>query len=155
MREHRYVVGLNWTGEQGNGTVGYQSYSRDHEIQTGDKPVLLGSADPTFRGDPNRYNPEELLLAALSSCHMLWYLHLCSESSVVVVRYQDQAEGTMIEEADGGGAFREVVLRPVVVVTSDSDMALAHRLHSDAHRLCFIARSVNFTVRCSPTITPT
>ena len=101
-----------WTGNRGEGTASYRGYGRDHVLSVKDKPEIPGSSDPSFRGDPQRYNPEELLVASLSSCHMLWYLHLCAVSGVVVVDYRDEAGGTMEETADGGGFFREVVLKP-------------------------------------------
>jgi organic hydroperoxide reductase OsmC/OhrA len=151
-REHRYEVTVVWTGNLGEGTSSYQGFSRDHEVRGSGKPTLPGSSDPSFRGDPARYNPEELLVAALSQCHMLWFLYLCSTAGVVVTGYQDQAEGTMVEiPRDQGGYFREVVLRPHVEVKSPDVIAVAEPLHDQAHRLCFIANSVNFPVRCEPT----
>lgn len=149
-REHTYTIDLKWTGNLGQGTSGYRSYSRDHEITAAGKAVIAGSSDPAFRGDPARYNPEEMLVSSLSACHMLWYLHLCAEARVVVLDYLDRAEGTMVETADGGGRFAEVVLRPRVVISSGSDAAVAEQLHHRAHDLCFIANSVNFPVRCEP-----
>src|SRR4030095_12641543 len=102
-KEHSYSVKLNWTGNLGQGTSGYRAYSRNHEISAGGKPALPGSSDPTFRGDPTRYNPEEFLVSALSTCHMLWYLHLCAEAQIVVLEYSDEASGVMEETPDGGG----------------------------------------------------
>ncbi len=151
LRRHSYTAALTWTGNDGQGTADYRAYRRDHDIRFGAKPKLLGSADPAFRGDPERHSPEELLLAALSGCHMLWYLHLCADAGVVAVAYHDEAVGTMVEEEDGGGQFQEVVLRPLVLVTDRAVVELADRLHEEAHRLCFIARSVNFEVRCEAT----
>ena len=151
-REHSYAVQLNWTGNLGQGTSGYRAYSRNHAISAPGKPILPGSSDPNFRGDPSRYNPEELLVSSLSACHLLWYLHLCAEAGIVVIDYSDQASGTMVETPDGGGHFSEVVLRPAVTIGVGGDTALAERLHERAHHLCFIANSVNFPVRCSPTI---
>ena len=113
--------------------------------------MIPGSSDPAFRGDPARYNPEELLVASLSSCHMLWYLHLCSVGRIVVTAYADRAEGTMIEEADGGGRFKGVMLKPEITVKPGTDLAKARALHAEAHKLCFIARSVNFPVAHEPT----
>jgi organic hydroperoxide reductase OsmC/OhrA len=150
-REHTYKVGLTWTGNPGEGTRGYSSYSRNHELRVEGKPVLEGSSDPLFRGDPTRYNPEELLVASLSSCHLLWYLHLCAEAGVVVVEYTDQAIGRM-EETGRGGQFVEVTLRPAVLIAQGSDEAVAERLHEQAHSRCFIASSVNFPVSCEPRI---
>ncbi|HWP35716.1 MAG TPA: OsmC family protein [Thermodesulfobacteriota bacterium] len=149
---HAYAVQVRWTGNLGQGTSGYRAYSRAHEIAAAGKPVVPGSSDPAFRGDPARYNPEELLVASLSACHMLWYLHLCAEARIVVTGYADDASGTLAIEPDGGGRFTEVVLRPVVTVRPGADAALARALHERAHHLCFIARSVNFPVRCEPRI---
>jgi organic hydroperoxide reductase OsmC/OhrA len=150
-RKHRYSVPLLWTGNDGAGTRDYRSYRRDHEIACEGKPPIPASSDPSFRGDRTRYNPEELLIASLSGCHMLWYLHLCAINSIVVVDYRDSAEGTMVETDDGGGAFERVVLKPSVRIAS-GDRAKALELHHEAHRLCFIARSVNFPVEVSPQI---
>ena len=144
---HEYKVGLLWTGNRGNGTATYKSYERTYTQHVAGKPDLLGSSDPAFRGDPSRYNPEELLVAALSSCHMLWFLHLCSEAGVSVVDYTDHAKGVMEELADGGGRFTEVVLHPTVTVASSPMLAQVDRLHEEAHRKCFIANSCNFPVR--------
>jgi organic hydroperoxide reductase OsmC/OhrA len=150
-REHRYNVTVAWTGNQGSGTSSYKAYARDHEIRIAGKPPILGSSDPAFRGDPGRYNPEDLLVASLSGCHMLWYLHLCSTAGIVVTQYVDRAEGTMAEGADGSGRFAEVVLKPDVAVAPGSDLAKARDLHRAAHKMCFIANSVNFPVTHEPT----
>jgi organic hydroperoxide reductase OsmC/OhrA len=150
--EHAYRVGLAWTGNLGQGTSGYRAYARSHEITAPGKPPLPGSSDPHFLGDPARYNPEELLVASLSSCHMLWYLHLCADAGIVVTKYVDRPEGTMIETPEGGGHFTEVVLRPTAAIRGDCDAGLAIALHERAHELCFIARSVRFPVRCEPEI---
>jgi organic hydroperoxide reductase OsmC/OhrA len=147
---HRYDVQVRWTGNLGEGTRAYRAYARAHEITAAGKPVVPGSSDPAFRGDPARYNPEELLVASLSACHMLWYLHLCADAGLVVTAYEDRATGTMRETPDGGGCFTEVVLRPDVTFQQDGDAALAAHLHERAHQLCFIASSVNFPVRCEP-----
>ena len=143
-REHNYSVNIIWTGNTGTGTSGYQAYKRDHEIKAPGRPPIPGSSDPKFRGDSARYNPEELLVAALSTCHMLWYLHLCADAGIVVMSYEDQAEGTMRETADGGGRFINVTLRPRAIVKGS--IAQAEALHQRAHELCFIANSVNFPV---------
>ena len=139
---------MTWTGNLGEGTSGYRSYSRNHEIAAVGKPVLPGSSDPTFRGDPARYNPEEFLVSSLSTCHMLWYLHLCAAANIVVLQYEDEATGVMAERSDGGGRFTEVTLKPQVVIASGGDLERAEALHEQAHHLCFIANSVNFPVRC-------
>jgi organic hydroperoxide reductase OsmC/OhrA len=152
-RMHRYSVTVEWTGNRGEGTAGYRAYDRAHRISAAGKPMLEGSSDPAFRGDAARWNPEELLLASLSACHQLWYLHLAAEAGVIVTAYVDAAEGEMAEAADGGGAFTCVTLRPRVTVASGADgAAIAMALHHDAHRLCFIARSVNFPVLCEPEV---
>jgi organic hydroperoxide reductase OsmC/OhrA len=150
-KTHLYRATVAWTGAAGGPTENYDSYSRDYDIRMEGKPALPGSADPGFRGDPARHNPEDLLVGALSSCHMLWYLHLCSAKGVKVVAYEDAAEGAMVEEP-GNGRFTEVVLKPVVTITPDSDAERARSLHSRAHDECFIANSVNFPVRCEPDI---
>ena len=147
MKQHHYEVRTAWTGNLGEGTKSYKGYSRNHEIRAEGKPAVPGSSDPHFRGDASRYNPEELLVASLSTCHMLWYLHLCAESGVVVEEYTDSASGVMEERPDGSGAFVEVMLRPSVVVSSESDREKALALHAEAHHKCFIANSVNFAVR--------
>ncbi|HKV41115.1 MAG TPA: OsmC family protein [Blastocatellia bacterium] len=152
MKYHRYEIRLDWTGNQGKGTGSYASYSRDHEIVVAGKPTLPGSSDPAFRGDPARYNPEELLVASLSSCHMLWYLHLCATNGIVVTSYRDAACGVMSEAPDGSGVFTEVVLHPEVEIAAGSDAGRAIALHEEAHRLCFIANSVKFPVKNIPKI---
>lgn len=151
-KEHIYKTDLVWTGNTGDGTKTYKGYSRAHEISIEGKPTIVGSSDPHFNGDPSRYNPEELLVAALSACHMLYYLHLCADAKIVVVDYRDSATGVMVETANGGGHFTEVVLRPRVAISNDSDAEEAEKIHHKAHELCFIANSVNFPVRCEPTI---
>jgi organic hydroperoxide reductase OsmC/OhrA len=145
-REHRYRVSVRWTGNTGTGTAGYRTYERRHEISAEGKPLIAASSDPAFRGDRARWNPEELLVAALSSCHQLWYLHLCAEAGIVVVDYADHAEGKMVETADGAGQFERVTLRPRVAIAPGSDAVKALALHGEAHAKCFIARSVNFSV---------
>ena len=152
-KKHRYIVTLKWIGNMGTGTSSYKGYERAHEISAGaQKPVIPGSSDPTFRGDPARWNPEELLVASLSACHQLWYLHLCAEAKIVVTAYEDRAEGVMEELPDGAGNFQRVVLKPKVTVAPGSDMAKARELHGAAHAKCFIARSVNFPVDHEPEI---
>lgn len=149
-KTHSYPIRMRWTGNTGQGTREYRSYERAHEYSVEGKPAIPGSSDPNFRGDRTRYNPEELLVMSLSSCHMLWYLHLCSEQKIVVVDYVDDAVGTMVEDKERGGFFTEVVLRPAVTLAAGSDVALAESLHERAHHLCFVANSVNFPVRCEP-----
>jgi organic hydroperoxide reductase OsmC/OhrA len=150
-KEHRYTLSVRWTGNLGRGTENYRAYSRSHEITGQHKTrVIDGSSDPEFRGDPSRYNPEELLVGALSSCHMLWFLHLCSDVGIVVTEYVDAPEGRMLEQEDGGGEVTEVVLRPRVKITDESRAGELEALHRRAHELCFIARSVKFPVRVAP-----
>jgi organic hydroperoxide reductase OsmC/OhrA len=149
-REHRYEVAVEWTGDRGTGTSSFRGYDRAHEVTAGDKPPIAGSSDPSFRGDPSRWNPEELLVVALSQCHMLWFLHLCSVNGVVVTGYRDEASGTMAQTDDGGGAFAGVTLRPRVSVAEAAMRERAEELHHEAHRLCFIANSVNFDVVAEP-----
>jgi organic hydroperoxide reductase OsmC/OhrA len=152
-RQHHYAVALRWIGNHGTGTSGYRDYARDHVIGADGKPEIPASSDPHFRGDAGRWNPEELLVAALASCHQLAYLHLCAVAGVVVTAYEDHPEGSMAEDADGGGHFTRVVLRPRVTISAGSDRGQALSLHHRAHALCFIARSVNFAVDCEPEIT--
>ena len=152
-RLHHYRIKLRWTGNTGSGTSGYKDYERSHEIEAPGKPVITGSADPHFRGDPASWNPEELLVASVSSCHQLWYLHLCAVAGVVVTGYEDHAEGEMAEESGGAGRFRRIVLKPRVRIAEGSDIAAAESLHAKAHEMCFIANSVNFPVEHDPEIT--
>lgn len=151
-KNHHYQVEVEWTGNQGQGTASYGAYARAHDIRATGKPTIPGSSDPAFRGDKTRYNPEELLVASLSTCHMLWYLHLCADSGIPVIEYRDRPIGTLIETSEGGGRFSEVILKPVVILNANSDMALARQLHEQAHHLCFIANSVNFPVRCEASV---
>jgi len=152
MPSHHYSLTTVWTGNTGKGTSTYRDYERIYEIRIPQKPILLGSSDPKYRGDPTRYNPEDLLVASLSACHMLWYLHLCSEKKIICTHYSDAAEGEMETSADGNGRFTKVVLHPEVVITSEDGLKVAHDLHERAHALCFIANSVNFPIEVSPTI---
>ena len=151
-RQHTYTVTVTWTGNTGHGTTGYRNYERSHEIAAPGKSTIHGSSDPAFRGDAGRWNPEELLVASLSACHKLWYLHLCADAGVVVETYMDEAVGVMEESAGGGGQFVRVTLKPEVGVAAGSDCALALSLHDAAHAKCFIARSVNFPVLCQPSV---
>jgi organic hydroperoxide reductase OsmC/OhrA len=149
-KEHHYSIAVEWTGNTGSGTSGYTKYERSHVISGDRKPSIPASSDPAFRGDPERYNPEDLLVASLSTCHMLWYLHLAAVSGIIVSSYRDQATGTMMETEEGGH-FTEVVLHPEIVVQKGADMQLVNELHERAHHACYIASSVNFPVRCEPT----
>lgn len=152
-RLHQYEVRTAWTGNTGQGTADYRSYKRDHEIAMDGKIAPIpGSSDAAFRGDKSRYNPEELLVGSLSSCHMLWMLHLCADAGIVILEYQDQASGTMQEDANHGGHFTEVILRPRMTISDASRIQEAEALHERAHALCFVANSVNFPVRCTPVV---
>jgi organic hydroperoxide reductase OsmC/OhrA len=150
-KQHHYSVTVQWTGNTGAGTSTYRSYERAHEILAEGKSAIAASSDPAFRGDRARWNPEELLLAALSSCHQLAYLHLCAVAGIVVVDYVDHAEGWMEETLDGAGQFTRVMLGPKVTISA-GDPAKAKELHHEAHEKCFIARSVNFPVENEPEI---
>lgn len=152
MKQHHYELRVEWTGNTGEGTKTYKSYSRNLEIASGDKPEILASADPGFRGDAGRYNPEELLVASLSACHMLSYLHLCAVNKITVLAYRDNASGIMQQNDSGSGEFVGVTLKPTVTVSSGDDQEKAKSLHHQAHDLCFIARSVNFPVDVVPAI---
>ena len=149
---HSYQATIRWTGNRGTGTSSYRDYARDWEWRAEGKETVRGSADPAFRGDAARHNPEDLLVASLSSCHLLWYLHLCADAGIVVTAYEDNAQGEMATHAGGAGEFVSVTLKPRVTIAAGSDPEKAHDLHERAHELCFIARSVNFPVRCEPEI---
>ena len=150
-KKHYYNLTIRWTGNNGTGTNSYRAYERTHRIQGKDKAEILCSSDGSFRGDKTRYNPEELLVAAISSCHMLWYLHLCADAGVVVVDYTDNATGVMQETENGSGYFTEITLFPKVVVKDASMIKMANSLHSKANEYCFIANSVKFPVHHQPT----
>lgn len=139
-------VRLRWTGDRGTGTARYAGYARDHEISAAGKPPIAGSSDPRFRGDAARWNPEELLLGAISACHQLWYLHLCADAGVVVTGYVDEAEAVLTLDGDGNGRITAATLRPQVTIIA-GDPALAAALHEKAGRRCFVARSLAFPVR--------
>jgi organic hydroperoxide reductase OsmC/OhrA len=149
-RRHSYETLTTWTGARGQGTIDYRSYDRTYETAAAGRPDIAGSSDPAFRGDADRWNPEQLLVAALSQCHLLSYLHRCALGGVVVTAYEDTAEGSMAETPDGGGHFEEVVLRPIVTVAEPGMVDRAQELHHEAAALCFIAASVNFPVRHEP-----
>lgn len=152
-REHRYSVSTVWTGNLGQGTADYRAYARKHEISAAGKSAPIpGSSDPSFRGDPSRYNPEQLLVASLSACHMLWVLHLAADAGIVVTEYADAAEGFMSENPDGSGEFVRVMLRPRMRIADPSRLNDARALHHKAHAMCFIARSVRFPVDHEPEV---
>lgn len=146
MKEHHYHAKITWTGNLGEGTSAYRYYSRNHTISINNKAEILGSSDPAFFGDKTLHNPEEMLVSALSACHMLWYLHLCSDRQIIVTAYIDYATGTMIETPDEGGMFKEVILNPIVTIVDSNQIDLANTLHDEAHKKCFIANSCNFPV---------
>ena len=149
-KQHTYRARVTWTGNQGSGTANYRGYSRAHEISAPGKPAIAGSSDPASRGDAARWNPEELLLAAASACHKLWYLALCAQAGIVVISYEDDAEGFMAEEADGAGQFTSIVLQPKVTLAAGANVEAAEKLHHKAHEMCFIARSLNFPIEVRP-----
>lgn len=144
--EHHYGIEVEWTGNRGTGTSGYKAYGRDHIVRADGKPNLAGSSDPTFHGDRDRWNPEELLLAALSQCHMLSYLHVAFRHGIRVLSYTDAATGTMQQDAHDGGRFTGVTLHPRVTISDPEQIELAQSLHHEAAQKCFIAASVNFPV---------
>jgi organic hydroperoxide reductase OsmC/OhrA len=145
-RVHDYATTSVWTGNTGSGTSTYRSYERAHQLSAGGKPTILGSSDPAFRGDSQRWNPEELLVASLSACHMLGFLHAAAVAGVNVLAYLDDATGAM-EETAGSGVFTEVVLHPRVTVETAEMAGRCEQLHHQAHTACFIASSVTFPVR--------
>lgn len=145
-RNHDYTARIIWTGNRGSGTSGYRAYDRTWDLATAGKPVVHCSNDPLLGGNPALYNPEDLLLSALASCHMLWYLHLASDAGIVVEAYEDQPLGVGETEKGGAGRFLRAVLRPRIVLAPGSDAAAADRIHHQIHQYCFIARSVNFPV---------
>ncbi len=151
-RSHHYTTDLRWNGDT---SLGYEAYDRTHTIRIANKTELITTSDPMFRGDPALHNPEDLLLAALSSCHLLTYLALCARKRITVLSYRDQASGTLALTSDGGGHFSEVLLRPEVIVASAEMIDTARALHTLAHKYCFIANSVNFPVRNEPVVRTT
>jgi organic hydroperoxide reductase OsmC/OhrA len=152
-RRHEYRIANRWTGNLGTGTSAYQAYSRNHEyVGEGKCAPIPGSSDPAFRGDGTRYNPEELLVGTLSTCHMLWVLHLCADTGIVVTEYEDEARGEMVEHADGSGEFTRVVLRPQMRITDGARAAEVAAIHDRVHELCFLARSMRFPVEHEPAV---
>jgi organic hydroperoxide reductase OsmC/OhrA len=150
---HHFEATVTWTGNQGTGTSTYRAYSRNYEVMGDGKSAMIpGSSAPAFRGDKSRYNPEDLIIASLSACHMLWVLHLCAEAKITVVEYVDTASGTMVLNPDGSGQFSEVVLRPRITVMETGRQADVAAINERAHQLCFIARSVNFPVKHDATV---
>ncbi|WP_312765683.1 OsmC family protein [Epilithonimonas sp.] len=153
MKHHQYKNKIVWTGNTGESTKNYRSYQRNYTISVDGKADILGSSDPAFLGNPGLHNPEDLLLASVSSCHLLWYLHLCSLNKILVLEYEDFAEGTMIENENGSGKFSEIILKPRIVVAEKEMIEKAVELHQKANEYCFIANSLNFEVKHHPDIT--
>ena len=152
-RTHEYRITSRWTGNSGSGTSAYGAYSRAYEVTgEGKSAPIPGSSDPAFRGDAARYNPEELLVGALSTCHMLWVLHLCADAGIVVTEYADEAWGEMVEHADGSGEMTRVTLRPRMRITDSGRTAEVAAIHDRAHAVCCLARSVRFVVRHEPIV---
>ncbi len=149
-KEHHYTLTVKWTGNRGEGTINAAAYDRNHTISVKNKVDIAGSSDIPFRGDGTRHNPEDMFVSSLSTCHMLWYLHLCADAGVIVTDYVDNPTGIMVEVATGGGHFKEVVLHPTVTVKDASMIDKANELHHKAHEKCFIANSCNFPVRHEP-----
>lgn len=151
MKQHHYKIALEWTGNEGDGTKNYRSYNRNHKVNVaGKQQEILGSSDPSFLGDPSRYNPEELFLSSIASCHMLWYLHLCSAHKITVTEYLDQATGIMEETESGSGRFTSVTLYPQVKIKEVDMIEKANELHEAANQMCFIANSCNFKIQHQP-----
>ena len=153
MKQHLYTSKIRWTGNTGEGTAHYRAYTRDWEVAVPGKPVIPCSNDPLLGGNKGLMNPEDLLLSALSGCHMLWYLHLASDAGIVVTAYEDAPEGTGELEPGGAARFVKAVLHPRITVKPGADMARAEAIHHEIHKVCFIARSVNFPVEIEPVFT--
>jgi organic hydroperoxide reductase OsmC/OhrA len=151
-KTHHYKTTIIWNGDLGTGTSRYDEYDRSHSLLVHGKTTLAMSSDTAFRGDASKHNPEDMLLYSLSSCHMLWYLHLCADANIIVTDYQDNATAIMQQTDDGGGYFSEATLHPIVTITDATAINLAKQLHKEAHKKCFIANSVNFVVNCEPEI---
>ena len=151
-KDHDFTARIRWTGNRGDGTRTYRGYDRTWAIETEGKAPVACSNDPMLGGDPSKHNPEDLLIASLASCHMLWYLHLASTAKIAVQSYADDPVGHGESEPDGTGRFLAATLRPTIEVPKGTDLAKAEALHHEVHKYCFIARSVNFPVRYEPTI---
>jgi organic hydroperoxide reductase OsmC/OhrA len=148
-RLHRYEMAVRWTGNLGQGTATYRAYARSHELRAeGKSAPIAGSSDPAFRGDPERYNPEELLVGATSACHMLWVLHLCADAGLVVTSYRDTPVGHQVEHADGSGEFTRIELWPEIELSDPARAGELREIHERAHAKCAIARSL----RCEVTV---
>lgn len=152
-RRHNYRTTIVWTGNSGSGTSDYRSYSRNHDIRIEGKQTIGASSDPAFQGNPARVNPEELFLASVSSCQMLWFLHLCADAGIKVLEYEDNATAIMEESESGAGSFTKIVLHPKILVDEPSDVDRTALLHEEANNLCFIANSIRCRVEHLPTCT--
>lgn len=150
--EHTYAAQLIWEGNTGEGTASYAGYSRQYRVVVTGKPDLTGSADPAFRGDASKHNPEDLFLTSISACHMLFYLSLCARKGIRVLSYEDEVQGRMAVHTGGGGKFDEVTLNPTVSIQGEANLALAAQLHDTAHELCFIANSCSTPIRLKTTV---
>lgn len=155
MKDHHYELEMTWTGNTGTGTSSLRGYSRNHDVTAAGLPSIAASADPAFRGDPDRWNPEQLYLASIAQCHMLWYLGLAATAGVIVTEYKDRPTGTMQEETNGAGQFQNVTLRPTVTITPTSDPVIAEELHERVGDYCFIARSITTPIHHEVTIRTT
>jgi len=145
-QQHDYTARIQWTGNTGKGTSSYRAYQRSWDVTTPGKPIVHCSNDPLLGGDPTLHNPEDLLLASVSSCHMLWYLHLASSQGVVIQSYVDNPIGTGEISPNGAGRFLSVTLHPTIGLAADTDTNKADAIHGLIHQYCFIARSLNFPV---------
>jgi organic hydroperoxide reductase OsmC/OhrA len=145
-KQHHYAINIRWKGNTGTGTSAYKAYERSHVISANNKADIQASSDPAFRGDPLKYSPEELLLASASSCHMLWYLHLCSSQGIIVVDYEDNPTAIMTEDETGNGRFTQITLRPSITVKSGDMIEKAETLHAKANKFCYIANTLNIPV---------
>ncbi|REC55529.1 OsmC family peroxiredoxin [Chryseobacterium piscium] len=152
MKQHQYKSKIKWTGNTSESTQNYRSYERSYTISVDGKAEIKGSSDPAFLGNPELHNPEDLLLASVSSCHLLWYLHFCSVNKILVLEYIDFVEGTMIESENGSGKFTEIILKPKILVAEKEMIEKAIELHHKANEYCFIANSLNFEVKHQPEI---
>lgn len=147
---HTYTTHIEWTGNTGQGTKTYKGYDRTWNVAVPGKPVIPCSNDPLLGGDPTLMNPEDLLLSSLSACHMLWYLHLASQSGLIVSSYTDTPEGHAEVAPTGAGRFLSATLHPQITLQPGADLAEAEAIHHRIHDVCFIARSVNFPVTYAP-----
>lgn len=146
MAQHEYTARVVWTGNRGQGTASYRAYDRTWNVETPGKPVIHCSNDPLLGGDPALHNPEDMLISALSSCHMLWYLHLASDAGIAVQSYRDDPLALGESESSGAGRFLRATLRPQIAVPQGTDLTVADAIHHEIHKTCYIARSVNFPV---------